>query len=400
MAALSNQLHGMLSEKPRAASFMTGTATVNGCLAHVPHSLSSSASPLLNYLIYSSFLIPVLLPLYRYILKDYNAFLALGPGGTPSTFNGYLWVTFLKIFFARSDIYVPPPLKPYEHPAQGYLQGLPRRLGSRPKVAGIAPHRQVTQKGSKEILDSLQSAIRTMRNANPHLLATGISCFEQHNLALFFSPHAAQVQTSSTTSKKLSVPAPANPRPVRVQSLTRLNSYSPSCEHKPEVKPNAVEDSMLDPCDHPAEIAHIHTTDSSMHLTLHPSDAALVISNGWGERHPLAGRGPWVPNGFTMVYAPRNGNEVEILIEIVRAAGWWVGGCMLLARAERDFNGGSAFGATSALDEVKFATTGKVFPKEEAQNATTEEQGIVSEVTSPDQTEALTDPSITECLRT
>lgn len=394
MAALSNQLHGLFSDKAGAANFVTGTATVNGHLAQVPTSLSPSVSHLLNYLVYSSLLIPVILPLYRYILKDYNAFLALGPGGTPSTFNGYLWVTFLKIFFARSDIYVPPALKPYEHPAQGYLQALPRRLGSRPKVAGIAPHRQVTQKGSKQILDTLQSAIRVMRDANPDLLATGISCFEQHNLALFFSPHAAQIQTSLNPSEKLSVPAAANPRPVRVQSLTRLSSYSPSCEHKTEAKTNTVEDSAMDPCDHPAEIAHIHTTDSSMHLTLHPSDAALVISNGWGERHPLAGRGPWVPNGFTMVYAPRNGNEVQILIEIVRAAGWWVGGCMLLARAERDLNGGSAFGATSALKEVKIATTGKLTPKEQAsskerkgteQNVIMEEESVAAGAGFPGQ---------------
>ena len=82
---------------------------------------------------------------------------------------------------------------------------------------------------------------------------------------------------------------------------------------------------------------------------------------------------------------------------------------MLLARAERDFNGGSAFGAISALEEVKIATPEKVTPKEEAsrkdikcsgQNATTEEQGISPEVASPDQTAAEDVPSITECLRT
>jgi len=79
-----------------------------------------------------------------------------------------------------------------------------------------------------------------------------------------------------------------------------------------------------------------------MHLTLHPSDAALVISNGWGERHPLAGRGPWVPKGFTMVYAPRNHEEVEILTEVVRAAGWWVGGCKLQACLEKKQKGAQA----------------------------------------------------------
>lgn len=67
-----------------------------------------------------------------------------------------------------------------------------------------------------------------------------------------------------------------------------------------------------------------------MHLTLHPSDAALVIDHGWGERHPLAGRQifgkRFVPSGFVMVYAPQDENQIGILLEIVRAGGWWVGG--------------------------------------------------------------------------
>lgn len=67
-----------------------------------------------------------------------------------------------------------------------------------------------------------------------------------------------------------------------------------------------------------------------MHLTLHPHDAALVISSGWGERHPLAGRQIFgkrlLPSGFVMVYAPRTEEQVAVLMEIVRAGAWWVGG--------------------------------------------------------------------------
>jgi len=329
---LNNQFHALLSDKNGAASFVAGSPGVDSQFTHLTGVIPSSGSSLVHYLIFTSLLVPILLPIYKYVQKDYHEFLALGPGGTPSTFNGYLWVTFLKVFFARSDIYVAPTVRPYEHPAQGYLSSLPRRIGQRPKVAGIAPHRQVTQKGCPQMLSALQSAIHAMRAANSHLLATGISCFEQHNLALFFSPHPAQVQTSPNTFLELPPPSAVNPRAVGMPSLSRLNSFGPACEHpiKSEAKVNKVtSDPTIDPCDHPAEIAHIHTTDSSMHLTLHPSDAALVISNGWGERHPLAGRGPWVPKGFTMVYAPRNENEVEVLVAIVKAAGWWVGGCRL-----------------------------------------------------------------------
>lgn len=67
-----------------------------------------------------------------------------------------------------------------------------------------------------------------------------------------------------------------------------------------------------------------------MHLTLHPSDAALVISQGWGELHPLAGRvilgKRLLPAGFVMIYAPQDKAQIGVLIEIVRAGAWWVGG--------------------------------------------------------------------------
>lgn len=49
-----------------------------------------------------------------------------------------------------------------------------------------------------------------------------------------------------------------------------------------------------------------------------------------------------MPKGFTMVYAPRNHEEVEILTEVVRAAGWWVGGCKLQACLEKKQKGAQA----------------------------------------------------------
>lgn len=67
-----------------------------------------------------------------------------------------------------------------------------------------------------------------------------------------------------------------------------------------------------------------------MHLTLHPLDAALSIASGWAELHPLAGRSihgkQIVPSGFVMVYTPRTERDVETVMNIVRAAAWWVGG--------------------------------------------------------------------------
>ena len=64
-------------------------------------------------------------------------------------------------------------------------------------------------------------------------------------------------------------------------------------------------------------------------MTLHPADAQTVLEAGWAERHPLA-RGGWferfVPGSFIMVYAPRDEAEVQVVVEIVKAAAWFVGG--------------------------------------------------------------------------
>lgn len=55
----------------------------------------------------------------------------------------------------------------------------------------------------------------------------------------------------------------------------------------------------------------------------------MAIECGWAERHPLA-KGGWmerfVPSGFLLVYAPRADDEIEPIMEIVKAAVWWVAG--------------------------------------------------------------------------
>lgn len=66
-----------------------------------------------------------------------------------------------------------------------------------------------------------------------------------------------------------------------------------------------------------------------MHMTLHPTDAKLVLEQRWGERHPLA-RGHrlayFVPESFLMVYAPHNDSDIDVLMEIVKAGVWFVSG--------------------------------------------------------------------------
>lgn len=141
----------------------------------------------LSYLLYPGLLITILLPAYRFVLKDYHAFLALGPGGTPKTFPGYLRVSYLRLF-TISDPFRPPSLVDPVFPTSGYLRQLPQRSSPRPTVAGIAPHRQLNQKCTAELHHALREGLHKLAAASPSLVRKGSSCFEKHGLALFLLP--------------------------------------------------------------------------------------------------------------------------------------------------------------------------------------------------------------------
>ncbi|KAF2667287.1 hypothetical protein BT63DRAFT_480283 [Microthyrium microscopicum] len=227
----------------------------------------------------------------RAILHDYHAFISLGPGGTPSSPYGYLRIKFLSIFALR-DPFTPAPVPSHFKQRSGVLIKLPRRAGERPNVRGIAPHRQTDQYAPSGIFNILRTNIAALANAHPKVLISKTSCFEKHGPGLF-----------ARTARNL----------------------TPHCN---------------------GEVCHAHPSDGSLHLTLHPADAAIVLRAGWGERHPL-GSGGWlsrfVPGGFVMVYAPRTEEEVAVVMQIVTAAVWWVGGVTLEAGegvgADREIDG-------------------------------------------------------------
>jgi hypothetical protein len=70
------------------------------------------------------------------------------------------------------------------------------------------------------------------------------------------------------------------------------------------------------------EIAHAHPADNSLHVWLSDPDARSVIEAGWGQRFPLT----FVKGGWTMVYAPRDEAELEVVEDIVRAGVGWITG--------------------------------------------------------------------------
>lgn len=217
--------------------------------------------------------------------QDYKFFLSLGPGGTPQTLLGFLKIKLLGLFEIRDPISL-RPIPPHLASLPGTLQeqvSLPARPGTRPSTAGIAPHRQTDQIPPRQIYSYLVSCLEQFPIRRPNAAVLRLSCFEHNSQGLFC-----------------------------------ILPKRRTCR---------------------GEICHAHPSDASLHLTLHPADANLVLEKGWGQRHPLA-RGGWfekfVPAGFVIVYAPRSVEEVRTVVEIVRASAWWVAGEHIVAARELD----------------------------------------------------------------
>ena len=68
------------------------------------------------------------------------------------------------------------------------------------------------------------------------------------------------------------------------------------------------------------KIAHIHPSDSSMHMILGPSDAVAAIECGWAELHGLAGIAVGLPVTYLMVYAPRDETDLVVVAELLDTA--------------------------------------------------------------------------------
>lgn len=207
----------------------------------------------------------VAVPVALLIRNDYLNFLLLGPGGTPPTFVGYLRLLWFRMFALRDVYHSPPVAEPNMAPSRGILRSsghkeLPYRPGPRPLVAGLAPQRQLDQQASAACYAKLRAAVETLTSAYPDALCTATSCIEKHGFGLFAR------------------------HPVNVWGQ--------------------------------GEIFHIHDSEKSMHMSLHPDDIKEVLDKGWGQRHPLAFKG-WVkaplPTTFVMIYAPRGVSARSVL---------------------------------------------------------------------------------------
>ncbi|KAK5990830.1 hypothetical protein PT974_09103 [Cladobotryum mycophilum] len=207
-----------------------------------------------------------LIPIVLLVHNDYTNFLGLGPGGLPQDIMPSVDMPPRPL--------QPPKPDPNRLPREGILsrKALPYRPGPRPLVAGIAPQRQLDQHGSRRCYLALRRVMEGLGQQKPLKFGTERSCLEKHGLALF-ARHPLQT----------------------------------NCQ---------------------GEICHVHDSDHSMHMCLHPDDIKEILQKGWGQRHPLAREERFlkmpVSQDFVMIYAPRDDQELQIVCRIISAAIWYI----------------------------------------------------------------------------
>lgn len=202
--------------------------------------------------------------------RDFRAWVALGPAGLPHTLAGWVAMTALRPL--KRDGRAAQALTPVLHQEDdhAYLGTLMRRAGQRPRVPVYPiPQRQEDELSSPTMLQRLQALFEQHVNQRDSLLTWNLSRFERHNRAMVLR----QPQCGWTCAARWG-----------------------------------------------GEVAHIHPGDGSMHMILSPSDAHVVIQQGWGELHSLSGRLGLLPESYTFVYAPRNDEDLRAIEVILRAA--------------------------------------------------------------------------------
>ena len=249
---------------------------------------------------------------------------------------------------------------------------LPRK-GPRPLTAGTIPHRQLDQfcyesgelsdtyndtplqvkeaessskKQAQEAIQHVLSSLQRQADVQPSHLRLGPSMIETHSTALFAISHTLVTGSDCVSRSTRSAQFPSN-LSRRFLSSTKGEFVHVHCQVTSE------SDSAEAPW----------SVDGSLHMTLHPDDAALVVEQGWGELHSLAGfpsySGFWIgwpawltrsrpstmksarwwslssvptapdarvskalglPPTYCLVFSPRNVEEANVVLEILQAA--------------------------------------------------------------------------------
>lgn len=200
---------------------------------------------------------------------DYQSWVSLGKGGLPHHVGGWLTTTFYC--FVGGDSM---DMSGFENDIGKswdlvVLEALEARSGTKPEIAPQpVPHRQITQVSNIVIKQLIRDRVEQISKNNSGLLSYKKSHTEKHNKALW------------------------------ARDFGNINNHSGN----------------------EGEIAHVHTSEGSLHVILSPSDAKTVMKSHWGELHPLSSAGFMESNTYILIYAPRTIKEVNVIEQIVKAS--------------------------------------------------------------------------------
>ncbi|EFQ25170.1 hypothetical protein CGRA01v4_06489 [Colletotrichum graminicola] len=236
------------------------------------HLLHTTLGPLSHRPVLATVLASLSTTVLVWAVRDYRAYIALGPGGVPHNFAGWLAVTLVIRPFALSKAYVTWTGDYPNEGAHDEVESLPSRKGDRAELGGIVPHRQLTQHAPERMREYIDNLFANAVAQNPALVESKTSLYERNNPALFVCPAVL-----------------ASPTPPATARTSR------------------------------GEMGH-HHGDLSIHIYLSPADAKHAIAKGWAERHRLARpRGTLfaslysVADTYLMIYGPRDDDEMNAL---------------------------------------------------------------------------------------
>lgn len=177
---------------------------------------------------------------------------------------------------------------------------LPKRKGERPLMLRGQPHRQIDQKPPSD-------SDTEWAQLNSALMASVFGTTSEHTDAF----------TAGVKQMPWLVYPPQRSGCGVFRSVDSL--YEGTGAKALRFTPSSFCKCCDDVVDRKGEWAHVHRLDRSWHVLLSPADTAAVLQSGYGEMWPVAALG-WVPVGCVLIYAPRNPEEIDVLLRILEAS--------------------------------------------------------------------------------
>lgn len=198
--------------------------------------------------------------------RDYRKWRSLGPGGLPANVGG--WVKMRRFRWKATHGLDLRKLMALVEGGTGFWEDLRRRPGARPAVSPYPiPHRQLEQLPGVAMRARLGELFAAAVAKHGDLVEYRLSHYETRHPAITLRDATGKMGARAF-----------------------------------------------------GEIAHIHPSDSSMHMVFSPVDAVAAIEMGWGERHTLAGLAAGLPEPYVMVYGPRDEADLAAVGELLEAA--------------------------------------------------------------------------------